>query len=93
MSEVVLTKGWNGGAAVAPAKASVAGNKAYSKKVVNNQHFTSPAKNHSRTIFAPAEKKVSNKNVTVVTKKVATKEEIRQGMDKLMSKYNLGIRK
>ena len=93
MSEVVLTKGWNGGATVAPAKASVAGNKAYGKKVVNNQHFTSPAKNHSRTTFAPAEKKVSNKNVTVVTKKVATKEEIRQGMDKLMSKYNLGIRK
>ena len=93
MSEVVLTKGWNGGAAVAPAKASVAGNKAYGKKVVNNQHFTSPAKNHSRTTFAPAEKKVSNKNVTVVTKKVATKEEIRKGAVELFNKYHRAPRK
>jgi hypothetical protein len=87
VSEVVLTKGWNGGSTPAPAKAS-SNKKAYGKKVVNNQHFTSPSKVHSRTVFAPATKKVSEKNATVVTKKVATKEEIRKGAVELFYKYN-----
>ena len=43
---------------------------------------------YSRTAFAPATKKVSEKNATVVTKKVATKEEIKKNLDKMMQKYN-----
>jgi hypothetical protein len=86
VSEVVLTKGWNGGSAVAPAKAS-SSKKAYGKKVVNGEHFTSPAKVYSRTVFAPAKKK-SEAKATVVTKKVATKEEIRKGAIELFNKYN-----
>jgi hypothetical protein len=86
MSEVVLTKGWNGGATPAPAKASLS-KKTFGKRVVNNEYFTSPAKVHSRTVFAPATKK-SEVKATVVTKKVATKEEIRQGAVELFGKYN-----
>ena len=89
VSEVVLTKGWKGDATPAPAKAS-SSKKVAGKKVVNGEHFTSPAKAHSRTLFAPATKKVSEKNATVVTKKVATKEEIRQGLDKYMQRFNFG---
>lgn len=91
MSEVVLTKGWNGGATPAPAKASSSKN-LYGKKVVNGGDFKSPAKVYSRTVFAPATKKVSEKNATVVTKKVATKEEIKKNLDKLMQKYNRTLR-
>ena len=87
VSDVVLTKGWNGGATPAPAKAS-SSKKSYGKKVVNGQYFTSPAKVHSRTVFAPATKKASEKNATVVTKKVANKEEIRKGAVELFYKYN-----
>ena len=91
MSEVVLTKGWNGGTTPAPAKASSSKN-LYGKKVVNGGDFKSPAKVYSRTVFAPATKKVSEKNATVVTKKVATKEEIKKNLDKLMQKYNRTLR-
>ena len=91
-SEVVLTKGWNAGTTPAPAKAS-ASKKVYGKKVANDEHFTSPVKAHSRTVFAPATKKVSEENATVVTKKVATKEEIRQGAVELFNKYNRAPRK
>ena len=87
VSEVVLTKGWNGGATPAPAKAS-SNKKVYGKKVANGELFKSPAKVHSRTVFAPATKKVSEKNATVVTMKVPTKEEIKKNLDKLMQKYN-----
>ena len=91
-SEVVLTKGWNGGAAPAPAKAT-SNKKVNGKKVVNGQHFTSPAKAHSRTVFAPTTKKVSVENASVITKKVATKEEIRKGAIELFNKYNRAPRK
>jgi hypothetical protein len=87
VSEVVLTKGWNGSATPAPAKAS-SSKKVAGKKVVNGEHFTSPAKAHSRTVFAPATKKASDKDAVVVTKKVATKEEIRKGAVELFYKYN-----
>ena len=87
VSEVVLTKGWNGGATPAPAKAT-ASKKVYGKSVVNGELFKSPAKVHSRTVFAPATKKASDKDAVVVTKKVATKEEIRQGAIELFGKYN-----
>jgi hypothetical protein len=82
-----LTKGWNGGATPAPAKAS-SSKKVYGKKVNNSQYFKSPVKTFSRTVFAPAEKKADDKNAVVVTKKVATKEEIRKGAVELYSKYN-----
>ena len=91
-SEVVLTKGWNGGATPAPAKAT-SNKKVNGKKVANDQYFTSPAKAHSRTVFAPAEKKANEKNATVVTKKVATKEEIRKGAVELFNKYHRAPRK
>ena len=87
VSEVVLTKGWNGGATPAPAKAAASKN-IYGKSVANGELFKSPAKAHSRTAFAPATKKASDKNATVVTKKVATKEEIRKGAVELFYKYN-----
>ena len=93
VSEVVLTKGWNGGATPAPAKAS-SSKKVYGKSVVNGELFKSPAKTHSRTVFAPATKKASDKDAVVVTKKVATKEEIRQGAVELFGKYNrVAVRK
>ncbi len=85
MSEVVLTKGWNGGATPAPAKAS-SSKKVAGKKVVNGEHFTSPAKAHSRTAFAPATKKA--KNTTVANIKFPSKEEIKKNLDKMMQKYN-----
>ena len=91
VSEVVLTKGWNAGTTPAPAKAS-SSKHLYGKKVVNGGDFKSPAKVYSRTAFAPATKKVSEKNATVVTKKVATKEEIKKNLDKMMQKYNRTLR-
>jgi hypothetical protein len=87
VSEVVLTKGWNGGATPAPAKAS-SSKKVYGKKVANGELFKSPAKTFSRTVFAPAKKKATEEKATVVTKKVATKEEIRKGAVELFYKYN-----
>ena len=87
VSEVVLTKGWNGGATPAPAKAS-SNKKVYGKKVANGELFKSPAKTFSRTVFAPAKKKATEEKATVVTKKVATKEEIRKGAVELFYKYN-----
>ena len=89
VSEVVLTKGWNGGATPAPAKAAASKN-IYGKSVANGELFKSPAKAHSRTAFAPATKKASENKVTVVTKKAPTKEEIRQGLDKYMQRFNFG---
>ena len=86
-----MTKGWNGAATPAPAKAS-ASKKVNGKKVANDEYFTSPSKIHSRTVFAPAAKKATSE-ATVVTKKVATKEEIRQGAVELFSKYNRAPRK
>ena len=80
------------GATPAPAKASSSKN-VNGKKVANGEYFTSPAKAHSRTAFAPATKKVSEENATVVTKKVATKEEIRQGAVELFNKYHRAPRK
>ena len=86
VSEVVLTKGYT-----APATSSaVAGKTGFGKAVANGAAFKAPAKVHSRTVFAPATKKVSDKDATVVTKKVATKEEIRQGLDKYMQRFNFG---
>ena len=86
VSEVVLTKGWN---APASSKLSV-GKGGFAKRVSNGADFKAPAMHHSRTLFAPATKKGE---ATVVTKKVATKEEIRKGMAQLFEKYNRGPRK
>ena len=92
-SEVVLTKGWNGGATPAPTKTS-SSKTVSGKKVVNGEHFVSPAKVHSRTLFAPTTKKVSEENATVVTKKLfPTKEEIRQGAIELYNKLHRVFRK
>lgn len=89
MSEVVLTKGWNGGATPAPAKAS-SSKHLYGKKVVNGGDFKSPAKVYSRTVFAPATKKVEK--TTVADIKFPTKEEIKKNLDKMMQKYNRTLR-
>lgn len=89
MSEVVLTKGWNGGATPAPAKAS-SSKHLYGKKVVNGGDFKSPAKVYSRTAFAPATKKVEK--TTVANIKFPTKEEIKKNLDKMMQKYNRTLR-
>ncbi|MBR2859978.1 MAG: hypothetical protein IKB90_07870 [Alistipes sp.] len=89
MSEVVLTKGWNGGATPAPAKAS-SSKHLYGKKVVNGGDFKSPAKVYSRTVFAPATKKVEK--TTVANIKFPTKEEIQKNLDKMMQKYNRTLR-
>jgi hypothetical protein len=86
VSDVVLTKGWN---APASSKLSV-GKGGFAKRVSNGADFKAPAMHHSRTVFAPATKKGE---ATVVTKKVATKEEIRKGMAQLFEKYNRGPRK
>ena len=87
MSEVVLTKGWNGDVAPASVKSSVS---LQGKRVANGEAFKAPAKPFSRTVFAPAVKKPSK--TTVVTRKNPTAEETRKGMDKLMQKYNFGGR-
>ena len=89
MSEVVLTKGWNGGATPAPAKAS-SSKIIPGKKVVNGGDFKSPAKVYSRTVFAPATKKVEK--TTVANIKFPTKEEIKKNLDKMMQKYNRTLR-
>ena len=89
MSEVVLTKGWNGGATPAPAKAS-SSKHLYGKRVVNGGDFKSPAKVYSRTAFAPATKKVEK--ATVANIKFPTKEEIKKNLDKMMQKYNRTLR-
>ena len=89
VSEVVLTKGWNGGATPAPAKASSSKN-LYGKKVANGELFKTPAKVYSRTAFAPATKKVEK--TTVANIKFPTKEEIKKNLDKMMQKYNRTLR-
>ena len=86
ISEVVLTKGYT-----APKTSSVvAGKTGFGKAVANGAAFKAPSNRHSRTVFAPTTKKASEKEVTVVTKKVLSKEEIRQGMDKYMQRFNFG---
>ena len=89
VSEVVLTKGWNAGTTPAPAKAS-SSKHLYGKKVVNGGDFKSPAKVYSRTVFAPATKKVEK--TTVANIKFPTKEEIKKNLDKMMQKYNRTLR-
>jgi hypothetical protein len=86
VSEVVLTKGWS-----APATSNLSvGKSGFAKMVANGADFKAPTKQHSRTLFAPTTKK---SEATVVTKKVATKEEIRKGMAQLFEKYNRVPRK
>ena len=85
VSEVVLTKGWNGGTTRTPAKAS-SSKIIPGKKVVNGELFKSPAKVHSRTVFAPQPKV----KTTVITKKQPTREEIDNGMKQLQKRFSIG---
>lgn len=80
VSEVVLTRGWTE-PSVTPAIAKTSHKNNTTKYVANSEGFESHAKPYSRTLFIPQVK--SNNNTTVVTKKFPTKEEIREGLDKL----------
>ena len=83
ISEVVFTRGWNGGATPAPAKASV---KSVNSKNVLLKNVSAPStfkKSYSATTLAPKAKKVEAKTLTA---RQITPEETRQGMEKLLKK-------
>ena len=81
VSDVVLTKGYT----AAPTTSSVATGKCgFGTYVLNSSAFKTPVKHHSRTVFAPAKKM----ETTIVTKKFATKEEIRQSAVDMFKKQN-----
>lgn len=88
VSEVVLTRGWNGGATPAPTKLAT-GKYGFSKRVANSENFKTPVKAHSRTALMPSKSNEGN----VVTRKLMTKEEMRKGLDEYMSRFNKGARK
>lgn len=84
ISEVVFTRGWNGDATPAPAKASV---KSVNSKSVVVKNISTPStfkKGYSATTLAPKAKKVEANTSTV---RQITPEETRQGMEKLLKKY------
>ena len=91
VSEVVLTKGWTEQPAT-PAPAKMSNYKVgFNKRVANGEYFKAPAKPHSRTVFAP--KAEVNTKTKVVKYKPMTKEEMNNGIEKYLSRFNKGVRK
>ena len=83
ISEVEFTRGWNGGAAPAPAKASVKSVNSKKVEVKNVSAHSTFKKGYSATTLAPKAKKVEAKSSTA---RQITPEETRKGMEKLLKK-------
>jgi hypothetical protein len=83
ISEVEFTRGWNGGAAPAPAKASVKSVNSKKVEVKNVSAHSTFKKGYSATTLAPKAKKVE---ATSSTARQITPEETRKGMEKLLKK-------
>ena len=83
ISEVVFTRGWNGGAAPAPAKASVKSVNSKKVEVKNVSAHSTLKKSYSATTLAPKAKKVE---AQASTARQITPEETRKGMEKLLKK-------
>ena len=82
VSEVVLTKGWNGSATPTPSKFSTRG-KASGKRVANGNSYQTPSIPFSSVTFVHGKKKPE---VKVTTNKFPTPEQTREGMKKLSKK-------
>ena len=83
ISEVEFTRGWNGGAAPAPSKASVKSVNSKKVEVKNVSAHSTLKKSYSATTLAPKAKKVE---AQASTARQITPEETRKGMEKLLKR-------
>ena len=92
ISNVVLTRGWNGDTTTTEPTTPESGATTYSLsrrgvKIANGVEYKTPIRPLPHTVFVPVEKKAE---VKVSTAKQPSKEEIRKNMSEYLKKFNLG---